>query len=63
MIVRGSILRRMHCEMLFIEKHRRVQLYVTALTLLGGFVYFIVPEYSHVAAIAGIITNLVWVWE
>lgn len=45
------------------EKHRKVQLFVTSATIVGGVIAIFKPEYGHASVLAGVVTNIIWVWE
>lgn len=45
------------------ERHRKIQVIVSTLTLVGAVIATFYPDYGHAATLAGVVTNLVWVWE
>ena len=60
---RRSVFKRFQAHMACYEKHRKVQIFVTVATLFSGLVAMTMPEYAHAGVIAGVATNLIWVWE
>jgi hypothetical protein len=56
-------MRRLFHKLLTYEKHRKVQLFVTVGTMTAAVIGLFIPEYSHASIIAGVATNMIWVWE
>lgn len=58
------LLRRDRHEVhVFIHRHRRFQLIITAGTIATAAMAYTFPHYNELIVFAGTATNLIWIWE
>lgn len=63
MFLRRIFKRDRHEVHLFIHRHRRFQLIITAGTLATAIAAYVVPHHGELIIMAGTATNLIWIWE
>jgi hypothetical protein len=50
-------------KFLTIERHRRYQITITSGIFVATLTGVLWPDYSYASALAGVVTNLIWIWE
>ena len=46
-----------------LERHRKFQLAITSGVCVTSVISVFWPENAHASVIAGLVTNIIWVWE
>lgn len=56
-------MKKIEARLARLERHRRFQIVISTGALVSALAALLWPEKAHASVIAGLVTNLIWIWE